>query len=84
MLIKCSNPTCETLFDYREGRIVRYPCRTSNGKGSEKGHLIQHFWLCARCDGLYVIEYESGTSVKIKPRHQKLTEENLAYFVSTA
>jgi len=46
--------------------------------------LIRHFWLCGKCAGLFVFEYESGISVKIKSRHQESSKENLSQFVSAA
>jgi len=84
MLIKCCNPMCEAPFDHREGRLIRF-CRTpAHGKPSEKQSLIQHFWLCGKCAGLYVFEYELGISVKITPRREESTEITLSYFVSAA
>ena len=84
MLMKCCNPKCEAPFDYREGRLIRFSSKPANGKPSENQPLIQHFWLCGKCAELYVFEYESGINVKIKPRHQELSEESLSYFVSAA
>jgi hypothetical protein len=83
MLAKCCNPECEAPFDYRQGRLIRFSSKPVNGKSSENLILIQHFWLCEKCAGLYVFEYESGVSVRIKLRHQKPSEENRFYFIST-
>jgi len=84
MLIKCCNPKCEAPFNYLEGRLIRFSRTLSSGQPAENQCLIEHFWLCGKCTGLYVFEYESGISVKIKPRHQESTEDNLSYFVSAA
>ena len=84
MLTKCCNPECEAPFDFREGRLIRFSRTLSNGNPAENQRLIEHFWLCGKCAGLYVFEYESGISVKIRPRHQELTEDNFSYFVSAA
>jgi hypothetical protein len=83
MIAKCCNPECEVPFDYREGRLIRFS-RPMNGEISENERLIQHFWLCGKCAGLYVFEYESGVDVKIKPRRRELSEKSSAHFVSAA
>jgi len=84
MFIKCCNPECEAPFDYREGRLVRFSAKATTSKPAENHTLIRHFWLCGKCAGLFVFEYESGISVKIKSRHQELSKENLSQFVSAA
>jgi hypothetical protein len=83
MIMKCCNPMCEVPFDYREGRLIRFS-RPLNGESSESQRLIQHFWLCGKCTGLYVFEYESGINVRIKPRYPTLSEESTSYFVFAA
>ena len=83
MLAGCCNPECEVLFDYRQGRLMRFS-RTLPGETSENQRVIQHFWLCGKCAGQYVFELESGISVKLKARHQDSSEETLSYFVSAA
>ncbi len=80
MIMKCCNPRCEAPFNYREGRLIRFSSKLTNGKPSENHPLIQHFWLCGKCAGLYVFEYESGMSVRIKPRRQELSEEKSFLF----
>ena len=84
MLMKCCNPMCEAPFDYREGRLIRFSSKQTNDKPAENRPLIQHFWLCGNCAGLFVFESESGITVKIKPRHQEQSEKNISYFVSAA
>jgi hypothetical protein len=84
MLIKCCNPKCEAPFDYREGRLIRFSGNRATGKPAENHPLIRHFWLCGNCAGLYVFEYESETTVRIKLRQQELSEEKLPHFVSAA
>jgi hypothetical protein len=84
MVLKCCNPECEAPFDYREGRLIRFSSRQSNGECDESHSLIQHFWLCGKCASLFVFEHESGISVRIKPRHQEVSTGNLSHFVSAA
>ena len=84
MFIKCCNPECEAPFDYREGRLIRFSGNSANGKPADDHPLIRHFWLCGKCAGLYVFEYESETTVRIKLRHQEPSKENLSHFVSAA
>ena len=84
MLVKCCNPKCEAPFDYREGRLVRFPGNPGNGGPVENYLLIRHFWLCGKCSGLYVFEYEAETTVKIKLRDQELSKEKLPHFVCAA
>lgn len=84
MLTKCCNPRCEAPFNYREGQLVRFSRRPVNGKPAVNQALIEHFWLCGKCAGIYVFECKSGTSLVIKPRNQGLSEENLSHFVSAA
>lgn len=83
MLAKCCNPECESPFDYREGRLIRFS-RTLNCENSESQCFIQHFWLCGKCAGLYVFENESETSVRITPRQQGSFKEVLSYLISAA
>jgi hypothetical protein len=84
MLLKCCNPECEAPFDYREGRLIRFSSEQANAKSAENRSLIQHFWLCGKCAGLFVFEHESGISVRIRPRHQELPKKNRSCFVSAA
>lgn len=84
MLIKCCNPECRAPFDYREGRLIRFSSKQTNGKSAGNRSLIQHFWLCGKCASLYVFEIESGARVSIKPRHQEFSAGNLTHFVSAA
>ena len=74
MLIKCCNPKCEAPFDYREGRLIRFSGNSANGKTLENHPLIRHFWLCGKCAGLYVFEYESGITVKNKTTPSRVVQ----------
>jgi hypothetical protein len=84
MIAKCCNPECEAPFDYREGRLIRFSRTLSSGQPAENQRLIEHFWLCGKCAGLYVFEYQSGISVRIKLRRQESSAEKVSYFVSAA
>jgi hypothetical protein len=82
--MKCCNPTCQKPFDHREGRLVRFSRKLASRKPCEDDHLIEHFWLCGKCSGLYVFEYNSGMNIKIRPRDRKLSEGNPSHFVTAA
>jgi hypothetical protein len=84
MSIKCCNPICEAPFNYREGRLIRFSRALPDGQPAGNHTLIEHYWLCGKCAGLYVFEYEPGMSVKIKPRDQELSEGNRSYLISAA
>jgi hypothetical protein len=84
MLAKCSNPECESPFNYREGRLVRYSRSLSNGEFAENQLLIEHFWLCGKCAGVYEVVYAQGIRAKIRPRNLELSEKSLPHFVSAA
>jgi hypothetical protein len=75
---------CEAPFDYREGRLIRFSSKMTNSKPTQNHPMIQHFWLCGKCATLFVFEFESGITVRIKPRNQELSKENLSHFVSAA
>ena len=79
MIAKCCNPECEAPFNYREGRLIRFSRKLTDGKPTTNQIFIQHFWLCGKCAELYVFEYEPGSSIKIKPRHRESSEETFSY-----
>jgi len=84
MLANCCNPECEAPFDYRRGRLIRFSWTRPGGPAAEKERLIKHFWLCGKCAGLYVLDFESGTDAKIRPRELGSTVENLSHFSNSA
>jgi hypothetical protein len=63
MIEKCSNPDCDSPFDYREGRLIRF-CPTDT-KSPRQGRPVKHFWLCGKCSKRYVFAYELGAGMKI-------------------
>lgn len=66
MFHKCANPQCTSLFDYREGQLIRVPRQLD--ETDEDGPInIKHFWLCGTCASQYVLEYRGGKSVIISP-----------------
>jgi len=75
MFIKCCNPECQAPFDHRHGRLVRFSTSPAEGKPSTNQPSIQHFWLCGKCAGIFIFEFESGLSVRIKPRDEESSEE---------
>lgn len=66
MFDKCANPQCTSLFDYREGQLIRVP-RQMDESDSESPREIKHFWLCGPCATRYVLEYRGGKEVVISP-----------------
>jgi len=66
--MNCCNPECGAPFDYREGRLIRVSKVPPKGKTAEIRSLVEHFWLCGKCAGDYVLEHEYGMPIKVKPR----------------
>jgi hypothetical protein len=84
MLTKCSNPRCDTPFDYREGRLIRFSRYSPDAELAEDRYIIRHFWLCGSCTELYTFEYASGTNLTIKLRDRHLSEEHRFHVVAAA
>lgn len=84
MFMKCCNPNCGAPFDYREGQLIRFSKALSNGYSAENHHLVEHFWLCGKCSGDYVFEYESGVTVKVRARAGELCQDRVPSLVSVA
>ena len=57
MSMKCCNPLCNALFDYRQGRLVRFSETITHADTLKAQVRIQHFWLCAKCAEIYVFEH---------------------------
>jgi len=68
MYMECCNPDCDARFDYREGQLIRVSKIPSMGGSGEKRRTTEHFWLCGRCAGRYVLEHKSGMAVTIRRR----------------
>jgi hypothetical protein len=66
MFHKCANPKCTSLFDYREGQLIRVP-RQLDDSDPDRPREIKHFWLCGECASRYVLEYRGGKDVVISP-----------------
>jgi hypothetical protein len=75
---------CDTPFDYRQGRLVRFSETLTNADTLESQVRIRHFWLCAKCAEVYVFEHHIGKSVEIKPVHAEKTAGKPSRFVSAA
>jgi len=84
MITKCFNPACQTPFDYRAGRLVRFSRKTANNVHDESFQFIEHFWLCSPCSDLYDFECEEGMPVGLTRREQAVPKSNLPYLVSAA
>jgi hypothetical protein len=68
MSIRCCNSDCQAPFNYMEGRLVRFSSQHDAANPSENTPLIQHFWLCGKCTVIFKLEWESGTTVRLRPR----------------
>ena len=68
MCTKCANPECSAAFNYRQGRIFRFPRRPEPGEAPLTSNSIMHFWLCNPCSALYNLEYLSGRSALVTHR----------------
>ena len=84
MITKCFNPACQTPFDYRAGRLVRFSRKTSNSNYEESRQDIGHFWLCGTCVDLFTFECEEGMPVGLMQREQVIPRGNFPYLVSAA
>jgi hypothetical protein len=73
--MKCCNPSCDAVFDHREGRLIRFSGRLTSAKTLESRTFIQHYWLCGKCSETYVFDRKSSSSLKIKLREQLLRTE---------
>ena len=64
LFYKCANGKCAATFDYRKGRLFRFPYRLKNVE-TAASHAVVHFWLCAKCTDIYTLEYRerSGAAV---------------------
>jgi hypothetical protein len=69
MVSKCANPICLASFQYREGRLFRFPKR--NESQAFSSHSVQHFWLCGSCCEIYSLEYVENHGVALKPRVER-------------
>jgi hypothetical protein len=63
---KCFNPDCGLLFDYREGRLIRFS--SANSMSPAEQPSVEHFWLCGKCSERYVFAHERGAGMKIRLR----------------
>lgn len=83
--MKCCNPECEALFDYREGRLVRFAIPAAGGRRSGGQTTIQHFWLCGKCSEEFRFERDSNTQIRLRPREEKVRpRRESSDFVSAA
>jgi hypothetical protein len=57
LLTRCINAECASLFDYRQGRLVRFPSSLAKDGTASRTHSVRHFWLCAKCAAIYTLEY---------------------------
>jgi len=65
MIPNCASAACASTFDYRYGRVFRFPKRTADGDGSANTHCVQHFWLCRECSRTHSVEYDEHRGVAI-------------------
>ena len=83
--MRCCNPECKEPFDHRQGRLIRFSGTSGNGNSSEvRQPSVQHYWLCGRCVQLFVFDFNSGVSLRIRPRSPESLEEQKFRAVSAA
>jgi hypothetical protein len=80
MITKCFNPACQTPFDYRVGRLVRFSSKRTKEGNSENHPPIQHCWLCGTCSEHFTFEFKAGMQVEIKLHPQVLPKKNVHIF----
>jgi hypothetical protein len=83
MVSKCANPSCASTFDYREGRLFRFPKRPLEG-GPVNTHSVQHFWLCGECFRDYLLEYHEGVGVAMARHFERTSTPEPRTFVAAA
>lgn len=66
MFSKCSNPDCDSTFDYRQGRLFRFDTEQADSKSADP--CVRHFWLCEECSQTYDLECRRGMGVIIRSR----------------
>jgi hypothetical protein len=64
MLEKCSNPDCDSPFDYCEGRLIRFS--PTDTYSSERTRNVEHCWLCGECSERYLFAFERAGGMKIR------------------
>jgi hypothetical protein len=60
-LLKCSNPSCAKLFQPEQGTFFRF-------RQSTPGPLVQRYWLCQSCSGVYTLNYVNGAGMQVVNR----------------
>jgi hypothetical protein len=74
--MKCCNPMCESLFDHREGRLVRFSGVATNRQTPKRQPVVRHYWLCGKCAAHFVFETGSGGIGELKPREPERSQDN--------
>jgi hypothetical protein len=70
MVNNCANPKCAKPLHYlREGRVFVFDVQDQPLKrNGEKGHHLEHYWLCGECSGQFLVEHEADQGVRLVPR----------------
>jgi hypothetical protein len=84
MISKCANPDCGRSFDYWQGRFFRFRKNHPEGSTPTNSHLVEHFWLCGCCFGIYTLECRRKVGVVIKLRFGQLSEVEMFRPISAA
>lgn len=82
--MKCCNPECEAPFDYREGQLIRVSRPVTHGNGSARHKAVEHFWICGKCSGEFVLEQHGGMRVTLRSRESQPASTAQPEFVSAA
>jgi hypothetical protein len=80
----CANPDCQAPFDYRQGRLFRFPKHHPAGERPPNTYSVQHLWLCGVCCAAYTLEYRNGWGVLIKGRLETSSNPSMLRFIADA
>ncbi len=70
MVNNCANPECAKPLHYlREGRVFVFDVQDQSVKSNgEKGHRLEHYWLCGACSQQFMVQREGEKGVRLVPR----------------
>jgi hypothetical protein len=84
MVSKCANPTCSATFQYRRGKIFRFPKEPVEKGRPANTHSVQHFWLCEACFTTYSLEYDQEKGVALRRHWGEAPEPAPCTFIAVA
>ena len=84
MLSRCANPDCAASFDYRQGRLIRFPQSHPESQEPATTHPVKHFWLCEACSETYKLEDRKDLGVWIDHRLRVLLDKHVPRLIAAA